>query len=81
MKPKLEAQNAQNKEARKTQVGSGGGEASKSALITTVKNRLTDHRIGLTLYSLEEIMLGGLLDECINPLIAHAQSQAMGATE
>ncbi len=76
----LEAQNAQNKEARKTQVGSG----DRSERIRTYnypQNRLTDHRIGLTLYSLEEIMLGGLLDECINPLIAHAQSQAMGATE
>ncbi len=76
----LEAQNAQNKEARKSQVGSG----DRSERIRTYnypQNRLTDHRIGLTLYSLEEIMLGGLLDECINPLIAHAQSQAMGSIE
>lgn len=76
----LEAQNAQNKEARKTQVGSG----DRSERIRTYnypQNRLTDHRIGLTLYSLEEIMLGGLLDEFINPLIAHAQSQAMGNIE
>lgn len=73
----LETQNAQNKEARKTQVGSG----DRSERIRTYnypQNRLTDHRIGLTLYSLEEIMLGGLLDEVINPLIANAQSQAMG---
>ncbi|RDU59924.1 peptide chain release factor 1 [Helicobacter marmotae] len=76
----LEAQNAQNKETRKTQVGSG----DRSERIRTYnypQNRLTDHRIGLTLYSLEEIMLGGLLDEVINPLIAHAQSQVMGALE
>ncbi len=76
----IEAQNAQNKEARKTQVGSG----DRSERIRTYnypQNRLTDHRIGLTLYSLEEIMLGGLLDEFINPLIAHAQSQAMGNIE
>nr|QGT50378.1 peptide chain release factor 1 [uncultured Helicobacter sp.] len=76
----LEAQNAQNKQARKNQVGSG----DRSERIRTYnypQNRLTDHRIGLTLYSLEEIMLGGLLDEIINPLIAHAQSQAMGGLE
>ena len=76
----LEAQNAQNKETRKLQVGSG----DRSERIRTYnypQNRLTDHRIGLTLYSLEEIMLGGLLDEFINPLIAHAQSQAMGGIE
>lgn len=74
----LESQNAQNKQTRKIQVGSG----DRSERIRTYnypQNRLTDHRIGLTLYSLEEIMLGGLLDEFINPLIAHAQSQAMGA--
>ncbi|MCX2716674.1 peptide chain release factor 1 [Helicobacter sp. MIT 21-1697] len=76
----MEAQNTQNKEARKTQVGSG----DRSERIRTYnypQNRLTDHRIGLTLYSLEEIMLGGLLDEFINPLIAHAQSEAMGNIE
>ncbi|TLD97813.1 peptide chain release factor 1 [Helicobacter jaachi] len=76
----LEAQNAQNKQARKTQVGSG----DRSERIRTYnypQNRLTDHRIGLTLYSLEEIMLGGLLDEFINPLIASAQSQAIGGIE
>ena len=76
----LEAQNAQNKETRKLQVGSG----DRSERIRTYnypQNRLPAHRIGLTLYSLEEIMLGGLLDEFINPLIAHAQSQAMGGIE
>lgn len=76
----LEAQNAQNKEVRKTQVGSG----DRSERIRTYnypQNRLTDHRIGLTLYNLEEIMLGGLLDDFINPLIAHAQSEAIGGSE
>lgn len=74
----LEAQNTQNKEVRKTQVGSG----DRSERIRTYnypQNRLTDHRIGLTLYNLEEIMLGGLLDDFINPLIAHAQSEAIGS--
>ncbi len=76
----LEAQNAQNKQTRKVQVGSG----DRSERIRTYnypQNRLSDHRIGLTLYSLEEIMLNGTLDEIINPLIAHAQSQAMGNFE
>lgn len=76
----LEAQQSSNKAARKLQVGSG----DRSERIRTYnypQNRLTDHRIGLTLYSLEEIMLGGLLDEFINPLIAHAQSEAMGGKE
>lgn len=76
----IQAQQSQNAEVRKNQVGSG----DRSERIRTYnypQNRLTDHRINLTLYSLEEIMLGGNLDPIINPLIAHAQSQAMGSTE
>lgn len=74
----LEAQQSQNAEARKSQVGSG----DRSERIRTYnypQNRLTDHRINLTLYSLEEIMLSGGLDQVINSLIAHAQSEAMGS--
>ncbi|WP_180675564.1 peptide chain release factor 1 [Helicobacter sp. 11S03491-1] len=76
----LEEQKAQNSEARKTQVGSG----DRSERIRTYnypQNRLTDHRIGITLYSLEEIMLSGNLDTIIDPLIANAQSQVMGNSE
>ncbi len=61
---------------RKEQVGSG----DRSERIRTYnypQNRLTDHRINLTLYSLEEIMLSGNLDVIIEPLITHAQSEAM----
>ena len=61
---------------RKEQVGSG----DRSERIRTYnypQNRLTDHRINLTLYSLEEIMLSGNLDAIIEPLITYAQSEAM----
>ena len=61
---------------RKAQVGSG----DRSERIRTYnypQNRITDHRIGLTLYRLDEIMSGGLLDEIIDPLIAHYQAQAI----
>lgn len=74
----LEEQQSQNAQARKSQVGSG----DRSERIRTYnypQNRLTDHRIGVTLYSLEEVMLSGNLDAIINPLIAHAQSEAMGS--
>ncbi len=76
----IEEQMAQNKEARKSQVGSG----DRSERIRTYnypQNRLTDHRISLTLFSLEEIMLSGNLDYIIDPLIAHAQSEAIGNTK
>lgn len=61
---------------RKEQVGSG----DRSERIRTYnypQNRLTDHRVGVTLYSLEEIMISGDLDSIIDPLITHAQSEAM----
>jgi peptide chain release factor 1 len=63
-------------EARKSQVGSG----DRSERIRTYnypQNRITDHRIGLTLYRLEQIMSEGLFDEIIDPLIAHYQAQAL----
>ncbi|BCD59378.1 MULTISPECIES: peptide chain release factor 1 [unclassified Nitratiruptor] len=58
---------------RKEQVGSG----DRSERIRTYnfpQNRVTDHRIGLTLYKLEEIMQGEL-DQIIEPLITHYQAQ------
>jgi len=63
-------------ENRKSQVGSG----DRSERIRTYnypQNRITDHRIGLTLYRLEQIMGEGLLDEIIEPLIAHYQAEAL----
>jgi len=64
-------------EERKSQVGSG----DRSGRIRTYnypQNRISDHRINLTLYRLDAIMEGGLLDEVIDPLITHFQSEAMG---
>ena len=52
---------------RKSQVGTG----DRSERIRTYnyhQGRVTDHRIGLTLYRLEEI-LGGDLDEIVNALM------------
>ena len=72
----LEAQMEQNAEARKSQVGSG----DRSERIRTYnypQNRLTDHRVGLTLYSLEEIMLSGNLDSVIDPIVAYFQAEAL----
>ncbi len=62
--------------ARKEQVGSG----DRSARIRTYnypQNRITDHRIGLTLYRLNEILSGGLLHEVIDPLQAHYQAESI----
>ena len=62
-------------EDRKSQVGSG----DRSERIRTYnypQGRVTDHRINLTLYKLESIMLGKI-DEIINPLIVHYQAEAL----
>ncbi len=74
----LEMQEAakKNADARKTQVGTG----DRSGRIRTYnypQNRITDHRINLTLYRLDAIMQGGLFDEIIDPLIAHYQAEAI----
>jgi peptide chain release factor 1 len=66
-------------EDRKSQVGSG----DRSERIRTYnypQGRVTDHRINLTLYKLETILLGRL-DEVINPLIVHYQTEALKAAQ
>ncbi len=60
---------------RKGQVGSG----DRSERIRTYnfpQGRLTDHRINLTIYKLDQIMSGSL-DEVILPIITHFQTEAL----
>lgn len=62
-------------ESRKLQVGSG----DRSQRIRTYnypQGRVTDHRIGLTLYKLDEL-LGGGLDMVIEPLIQEHQAELL----
>lgn len=62
-------------EARRNMVGSG----DRSERIRTYnfpQNRLTDHRINLTLYHLESIIEGNL-DEVIEPLITADQAERL----
>jgi peptide chain release factor 1 len=64
---------------RKTQVGTG----DRSAKIRTYnfpQSRVTDHRIGLTLHSLSEI-LDGDLDELISALRLAKEEERMESTE
>ena len=68
-------QNARMAADRKQQVGSG----DRSERIRTYnfpQGRLTDHRIGLTLYRLESIMAGDL-EEITEALRAHFQMEAL----
>ncbi|MBL7223138.1 MAG: peptide chain release factor 1 [Candidatus Brocadiae bacterium] len=62
-------------ELRRSQVGSG----DRSERIRTYnfpENRFNDHRINLTIYHLEEIMMGAL-DQVIDPLLEHEKLQRL----
>ncbi|MCP5039145.1 MAG: peptide chain release factor 1 [Rhodobacteraceae bacterium] len=64
---------------RKAQVGSG----DRSERIRTYnfpQGRMTDHRIGLTLYKLDQVMQGDL-DEIIDALTAHDQAMQLAEME
>ncbi len=65
---------------RKGQVGSG----DRSERIRTYnfpQSRVTDHRINLTLYKIDEIINAGELDEVIDALISEDQAQKLAAEE
>ncbi len=65
---------------RKLQVGSGD-RSEKIRTYNYPQSRITDHRIGLTIYALDDVMNNGALDLVIDPLIAHAQAEALQAAE
>lgn len=72
-------QASERSESRRLQVGSG----DRSERIRTYnfpQGRMTDHRINLTLYKLEDIMTGAL-DEVIDPLIAEHQAEQLAEFE
>ena len=74
----LEAQQSATAEQRRGMVGSG----DRSERIRTYnfpQGRLTDHRINLTLYKLEEILLGKL-EQVIDPLLSHHQAEMLKAS-
>ncbi|MBV6657819.1 MAG: peptide chain release factor 1 [Devosiaceae bacterium] len=67
-------------DARKGQVGSG----DRSERIRTYnfpQGRVTDHRITLTLYALDQVLSGDGLDQLIEPLIAAHQMELLAASE
>ncbi len=71
----VQKQNAEISESRKTQVGSG----DRSERIRTYnfpQGRVTDHRIGLTLYNLESL-LNGNIQPILGALATHFQSKAL----
>jgi peptide chain release factor 1 len=68
-------QNAELAEARKQQVGSGD-RSEKIRTYNFPQNRVTDHRIGLTLHQLDLVMQGRL-QPIVDALIAHYQAEQL----
>jgi len=60
---------------RRNQVG-GGGRSEKIRTYNVKENRVTDHRIGLTLYKLDRV-LDGDLDVVVRPLVAEDRARRM----
>jgi peptide chain release factor 1 len=78
----LERQKASSARAaqRKDQVGSG----DRSQRIRTYnfpQGRVTDHRIGVTLHKLEQVLEGSALDELIDALITEEQASQLAAMD
>lgn len=79
-KQREEQMNASNS-ARKTMVGSGD-RSEKIRTYNFPEQRVTDHRIKLTLYKLDDILAGGNgLDEMIDALIAADQLEQLANME
>ncbi|MCA1818014.1 MAG: peptide chain release factor 1 [Acidobacteria bacterium] len=62
---------------RRSQVGSGD-RSEKIRTYNFKENRVTDHRIGLTIHQLDLVMEGAL-DDIINALVAHYQAERLKA--
>ena len=72
---KLQEQNAEISAERRSQVGSG----DRSERIRTYnfpQGRVTDHRIGMTIYKLDSF-LDGEIDEIVDGLITSDQAEKM----
>ncbi len=71
-----EQREAERAADRRNQVGSG----DRSERVRTYnfpQGRVSDHRINLTLYSLDKVISGESLDEVIDPLIQHDQAERL----
>jgi peptide chain release factor 1 len=74
---KLQEQQKQITEERRSMVGSGD-RSEKIRTYNFPQNRLTDHRIGLTIHQLDRIM-DGKIDDIIEALTTHFQTEKLKA--
>jgi peptide chain release factor 1 len=64
---------------RRSQIG-GGGRSEKVRTYNFRENRVTDHRVNLTLHKLDQV-LGGDLDELTDALMADKRTRQLGGEE
>jgi peptide chain release factor 1 len=80
LKLEQDRQAAELSDARRGQVG-GGGRSEKIRTYNFKENRVSDHRIGLTIYKLDKV-LAGELDEVSDALVLDEQTRRLlGETE
>jgi peptide chain release factor 1 len=77
LKLEQDKQNAELSATRRSQVG-GGGRSEKIRTYNYKENRLTDHRIRLTIYSLDRVLGSGDLDEIVDGLLAAERAEQLG---
>ncbi|HZT65417.1 MAG TPA: peptide chain release factor 1 [Acidimicrobiales bacterium] len=75
LKAEQDRQAAELSQQRRSQVG-GGGRSEKIRTYNFKENRITDHRIGLTLYKLDRVLMGDL-DELVDGLVADERSRQL----
>jgi peptide chain release factor 1 len=77
LKAEQDRQAAELSEARRDQIG-GGGRSEKIRTYNYKENRVSDHRISLTLHKLDKV-LAGELDDVIDALMADERARQLGA--
>src|SRR5580700_7144046 len=75
LKAEQDRQSAELSQTRRSQIG-GGGRSEKIRTYNYKENRVTDHRIGLTLYKLDKVLMGEL-DDLVDALAADERGRQL----
>jgi peptide chain release factor 1 len=75
LKAEHDRQAAELSEARRGQIG-GGGRSEKIRTYNFKENRVSDHRIGLTLHKLDRVLMGEL-DELVDALAGDERARQL----
>jgi peptide chain release factor 1 len=75
LKAEQDRQAAELSQTRRSQIG-GGGRSEKIRTYNYKENRVTDHRIGLTLYKLDRVLMGDM-DELVDALAGDERARQL----